>query len=92
MCRSHAVRAAVQIVGATVEDLDDDARVVIAGLEARDRETAAMRARDHEQETAELQGRVAPLSPERRDEIRDFHSGLHAVWRLNGGKPPTPRR
>lgn len=72
LCRSHAVRAHAQIVGSTVEGLDSAALEIAAGLWARDKETAAMHARDDAQEAAELAGHVAPLTPERRAEVDSF--------------------
>lgn len=87
LCISHAVRAAAQIVGATVEGLSAAELAIAAELPARDQETAAMRAHDHAQGVAELEGKLAPASPERRAEIDDFNRGLHSVWRAYGGKP-----
>jgi hypothetical protein len=81
MCRSHAVRAAVQIVGARAEGLDLAASAVVATLRARDQETARLRAAHRTQAIAELSGEVTPLDPERRSEIRQLNRMLDALER-----------
>ena len=92
MCRSHATRALAQLVGATVEGLDDGARAVAAVLPARDKETAALRAVDDARELAELRGQLAPLDPERRAELAAFHDGTHPVFRAYGLSPDEAAR
>ena len=92
MCRSHAVRAHVMIIGSTVEGLDDAALAAAAGLEARDKETDTFRAADNARELAELDGKLAPLDPERRAEIAAFNNGTHSVFRPYGLSPEEAAR
>jgi hypothetical protein len=92
MCRSHGVRAKVMLIGGTVEGLDDAALAVAAGLKERDKETEAIRAADYARESAELDGKLTPLDPERRAEVASFYEGTHSVFRAYGLSPDEAAR
>jgi hypothetical protein len=80
MCLSHAVRAAVMIVGSNIVDGFTLAAVeAVRGLPERDADTARRVRAAYDQAMAEFEGAVTPLSPRRQRELATFRQELESL-------------